>query len=392
MGYYSKMLHMVQSYEHTNTKEKSALIKLMIWNAIHIIMGDYTSTRTRLGEMQRELNEMKNEANCIKNLCQKQIKNVANDFSWKKQMISLLDLNESSYEFGVKEIDLEEAHLQDIHIVLITDEGYALPTAVAITSIMNAADNPHKYFIHVLGSDLSDESKSALINSGNKVEIIDVDANLFSNIDFEHAHVSKTALFKFMLPEIFNDYEKILYIDGDVLIQKDLENLYCTDISSHYAAVVRDYHIMNSKYMFIVNRYGIADYFNSGVMLMNLKKMREDGISKKLMEKKKELILNSEFTFMDQDALNLVLNKKVKYMSVDFNFLNCYYSEISTTEMAKLTESNVFRISEIYRKPTVLHIGGGDKPWLFRYGERSVLYQKYLRLNEEYREKKNEHV
>ena len=88
-----------------------------------------------------------------------------------------------------------------------------------------------------------------------------------------------SALLKFKISEILANYDKIIYLDGDILVQKDLTELYNIDIDGYYVAAVDDtgkiYHKKD-----VYAKY--PNYFNSGVMLLNLKKCREDNISSKL--------------------------------------------------------------------------------------------------------------
>lgn len=195
-------------------------------------------------------------------------------------------------------------------VVLITDDNYVVPTAVTIKSILVNAENPVE--IYVLGVGISNKNANCMKRAGAMVIRTDVKLPQF---DGRHPHVSAAALLKFDLPNIFADKDKILYLDTDMIILGDLGKLFNINLGSHYAAVVKD---MAGTQAGHATKLGHKDYFNSGMMLLNLAKMRDDGIPKKLVGYK----LNKDVGhFMDQDCLNAVFDENVIYVSPIYNWM-----------------------------------------------------------------------
>jgi len=95
----------------------------------------------------------------------------------------------------------------------------------------------------------------------------------------------------------------VLYLDGDILIQKDLSGLCAINIDDAYAGVVNDIVLTE-------NDLHIQDYFNSGVMLLNLKLLRENNMPAALLNLRKS---STGFTYMDQDCFNLLFEKKFNF-------------------------------------------------------------------------------
>ena len=99
--------------------------------------------------------------------------------------------------------------------------------------------------------------------------------------------------------------DKLIYLDTDIMLNGDINELYNTDISNHELGVVLD-------------RYGQvfikANYFNSGVLLMNMKKLKESN----MLEKVRNLCSNKKMPFPDQDALNKLCKNKL-YLPRKFN-------------------------------------------------------------------------
>lgn len=257
-------------------------------------------------------------------------------------------------------MDLEN----NIKICFISDNKYALATAVAITSILeNRAENS-MYRISILGVGLSDENQQMLLALASEkllVEIINLEENKdFSKLKKENMHVSTAALYKFILADVFKDDDKILYLDGDIIVQKDLQELFNTDIDGCYAAVVKDLKAMTYKPPQII-KLGLSHtaYFNSGVILFNLKKLRADGLTKKLIDYRK----NGLNFFMDQDTFNVVFEEKVKYIS----FLNnVILSDLGAFDICSLNmyyELSALSVEAILAEGTIVHFASPYKPW-----------------------------
>ena len=208
--------------------------------------------------------------------------------------------------------------MNQINIAFICDNNYALPARTAINSIIKNKDTNSFVKIYIIGVELSAENIAHFQKISGKdvaVQLIEK-ANIYQDVGLNHIYVSKAALFKFTLAKIIAE-DKVLYLDDDVIVEQSLTDFYNTDISQHYAAVIND---------FLAEKYGDnkrlnhKNYFNSGVMLLNLRKLREDNIPTKLLEYKKK----NNSKYMDQDAFNVVFAENVKFMPVQFNYLNAY--------------------------------------------------------------------
>ncbi|CEL25359.1 glycosyltransferase family 8 protein [Methanobacterium formicicum] len=129
-------------------------------------------------------------------------------------------------------------------IVFISDDNYATCTAVAINSLYINKDRNNSYEIFVISHGISNTNKNRLEKLSKKnfvVKIIDIqDTKEYSSVKKHREHVSTTAMFKFDIPNILKSHDKVLYIDGDVLILKDLKDLFDMDFEDNYAIVVKD--------------------------------------------------------------------------------------------------------------------------------------------------------
>ena len=270
-----------------------------------------------------------------------------------------------------------------VNIVYITDESFVMPTTVSITSLKVNKDKNVVYKIFVISRNLSAESKEKIkmLESGSFIIEFREAAELSKYEDALNIerHVPRTAVLKFFIPEILNELDKVLYLDGDIIVQSDLSECYDTDISDFYAGVVKDIITVNSKDDHLAKlQFPYEFYFNSGVLLMNLNKMRDEHIPAKLIEYR----VNGFNMFMDQDALNMVIGGNVKYLSFKYNMLNVFLEWWDSQRLAKFYEMplDTSRFKN-YENAVILHLGGEYKPWLFNLEYLTDLYRHYYMLS-----------
>lgn len=207
-----------------------------------------------------------------------------------------------------------------MHIVFITDDNYVKPTLVAVTSLLKNSNIKNNYIIHLICKNISRENEEKFIKcqqNNVKIDIIRVNPRDNESLKQSHNPVSLAALLKFDIATILKNVDKVLYLDGDVIIRDDLTKLYNIDITEYYCAAVPDGPrkkvIGGKKHSFSID----PTYFNSGVMLLNLKELRRNDIPRKLLDYR----LNCYNYFMDQDAFNQVFKGHVRLIPYNFNTL-----------------------------------------------------------------------
>ncbi len=260
-----------------------------------------------------------------------------------------------------------------INLVFITDDKYVFPTKIAVKSIIENKNKNTKYNINIICIEVSKnncnllKSLENLDNGKVVINLVNRD-NIYKDINMP-AYVTPAALFKFQLADILTDLDKCLYIDGDTVIEKDLSEFYNTNIEDAYAGVIPDYAMM--YFQNAHNRIGHKNYFNSGVMLLNLKKMRDDKISEKLITLKRKEIETNSVVFMDQDALNVGFEEKVKYLPLIYNYFVVYSLDEVNIALPSSIKNN---LKEYEKNVVIFHIAGGLKPW------HTINTEKYFAL------------
>ena len=246
-----------------------------------------------------------------------------------------------------------------IPVAFICDSHYIMPTAVAITSLI-CNKNPNTYYdIYIIAADLSEREIEKFYEfKGSNADIYIIKASLekFKGIRIS-GHFTSTVYLKFDLPDLIPNQDKVLYLDSDVIIQKDLNDLFEININDYYAGVVKDIGLVD-------NDLNFKNYFNSGVMLLNLKLMRENDASTALLNIRKTA---DNVTYMDQDCFNILFDKKVKLLPVIYNcFYNLFLRNKYTLDFInKCFETNYSSLDNIKKDSYIIHLASYDKPWIY---------------------------
>lgn len=220
--------------------------------------------------------------------------------------------------------------MNEVVIAYITDDNYVMPTIVSITSAIMNKNESSIYKIFIIGVSINNENKEIIEefiskNINDKIYLNILHFNQHYNFDDSHPYITYAAIFKFDIANILSDYDKVLYIDCDTIVLKDLTELFNIDINEYYAAVVKDFIANEILKQHLPLR--IKDYFNSGVMLLNAKLLRENNIKEILLDYRNK----NHDRFMEQDTLNYIFNNKVKFIKPKYNYLRTIanYNKVS---------------------------------------------------------------
>lgn len=263
----------------------------------------------------------------------------------------------------------------NIPICFAIDEKFAHPCAVSMTSIILNSKNC-KLVFYVLDGGLKELSKKKLLTLvklfNSKITFIKIDNKQFQKFYLPPVgHFNYVNYYRLLIPSIVKKYKKIIYLDADVIVKKNINKLYETDISNHFLAGVKSQ--TSDSNIIRLNMSTSSSYINSGVLLFNSEKWRKENIDKKLFnfirnnsKNKKQKLINP-----DQDAINIVLNKNdnIKFLSQKWN------AEFRTD----IKPSSDYQ--KIIKNSYIIHYLTADKPWL----ENSKQNKKdYVAFEKEY--------
>ena len=280
---------------------------------------------------------------------------------------------------------LSPSFFNEISCAFSTDNNYAPYLGVAIKSLIDNSSKENNYGIYILEENLSNEYKlklSSITNSENiKIKFINLSQiykKYSEDIFYTRGHLTKAMYNRCFIPEIFKNFEKIMYFDCDLIFMKDISNLFNINLKNKCVGVVKDtgIYVYNDYCINILNLKDYSNYFNSGVMVFDLKTIKTESFSNEFIKILKQK--NNILYFPDQDVLNIMLKDKIYFLDEKWNFQN----GILSLYPDKINEKEYFT-KDIY----ILHYTA-IKPWndsslinaekFFEISRKSTFYEEIL--------------
>lgn len=260
-----------------------------------------------------------------------------------------------------------------MNFLLSANNLYILPVTVCITSILENHKN-EKVSVYIFQNDFTEKNKDTLNELGEKYQqnifIIKIQDYFYNQVAV--LRWSKETYYRLLINEFLpKDLDRILYLDCDIIVNKNIERFYNQDFKDFSIFALPEKQNNQERI-----RLGLenGDYFQAGVLLFNLEKMRP------IMnyEKSLEIInnLGDRLKAVDQDVINVAFNGRIKSINKKFN--NMGISNFNGNNWQRLfNKVNKKEIEETY----VFHYATG-KPWnnLFA-GSCEQVWYKYLRLS-----------
>lgn len=267
-----------------------------------------------------------------------------------------------------------------INVVFITDNNYAPVTGTAITSLKLNRDRVNEYHVYVVTIDMDRDNTArlkSLAEDGFQITVIKDDAKFAKYNRRRDTLASKSTYTRFYLAELLPELDKVIYLDDDLIVQQDLAELDRMLMKDYYCMAVRDMPLETSSPSHMEKlRSNLKNYFNAGVMLLNLKKMREDRVSEKLIA----YIQNGLNYLGNQDAFNIVFNGNVQYISCSWNYLVTWSKKMTPVQIAEYYDiPNVDEGYDFVKESKIVHFAATPKPWdAYQYG-LTELFMSYFR-------------
>ncbi len=237
-------------------------------------------------------------------------------------------------------------------------------TAVMLYSMAKNLDPNRSVYVYVLHepkhiSTLKGYCKdinSQFTNVG--FEFVEVDERIFEDNKIPtYNNLPMWTYYRLLLPELV-DKDKILYLDWDILVNKDISELWDIDLWDSLLAWVKT----NVLKPWMEN-IQVDNYINAGMMLINLKLWRENNIWYKCIEfcvNYPMWITGKKKIMWDQCAINKVCENKIKYIDPAYNQTPmCFGWELDYSQLWY----NKNKYDQAIKNPTIIHFAGVDKPW-----------------------------
>ena len=270
-------------------------------------------------------------------------------------------------------------------VVYASNDGFARHLGTSMYSLFDRNQLEEEITVYILSMGLSEESRKNLEQIAGHfdrtlkiLEMGDLNERFHRDIDTGGFDIS--AMGRIFIGSVLpGEVERVLYLDCDTVVLGSLGRLWRTELSGCVLGAVMEPTI----YPQVKERLSLKRedaYFNSGVLLIDLRAWREKEVERQLVDF--YLKNGPELLACDQDTINGVLKGKIKPLSPRYNFFTNYryfhYSDlVSQSPSYKKVSKDIFRRAKAH--PAVVHYMGDERPW--KAGNRNHYrraYEHYL--------------
>ena len=279
---------------------------------------------------------------------------------------------------------------KNVPIAIATNDYYAPYISTLLLSIREHASETNNYDILVLSHDIKEDNKKNLLDTLKEkknfsLRFIDPGSLLDGYDLFTRGHFSVETYYRLVLPEMLSSYDKILYIDVDMIAVADLAELYHTDVEGYLLAAAYDPDTAGLYNGFQPDKKAYMDkelalenpyhYFQAGTLLMNLKEFRKTFTTKEILD----VAASKKWQLLDQDILNKLCEHKVKVLDMSWNVMYDY-AGVRLNQIIRLAPEWLYlEYMEARKHPKIIHYAGPEKPWLFPEGDFASIYWSYAK-------------
>ncbi len=262
-----------------------------------------------------------------------------------------------------------------IPIFYAIDDEYSKFVAVSIKSLIMNANKDYNYDINIIYENLSKENAEKLksLETENcKIILTEMNKNLSMITDklgnrLREYTFTLTIYFRIFIPVMFPQYDKCIYIDSDTVIPGDISEFFNEELEDNYLGCIIDKSTIDNEILanYFEQVVGIPrdKYINSGVLLMDAKKLRELKIDEKFLD------LYTKYGFdviaPDQDYINAMCYGHIKYLKDEYDAMpNPNNKELEN--------------------PIIIHYNLFLKPWQYDEVQYKDYFWKYAKLTPYY--------
>jgi len=286
-------------------------------------------------------------------------------------------------------------------IAMVSSNEYVPYLGVLLQSISDNANANRFYDIIVLSNGISAENRQLLSlelheKSNLSLRFVEIRAYFTDKALPTRDHISVASYGRLLLPDILRKYDKVLYLDSDIVVNADPALLFDTAVDDYLIAAVRDtlvaswYNIPGHEIIRnlddILKLSNPYDYFNAGVMVVNLIKFRSLFSSRELFD----IAVSRKWLWMDQDILNFLCAKSVKFVDQSWNVMA--HIQANTAEHDERFAPKWLQDSYLaaHISPKAIHYAGETLPrcafmpdlyWYFwKYARRSLFHELFIQM------------
>ncbi len=260
-----------------------------------------------------------------------------------------------------------------VPIVFAANAGFVPVFSVCLKSLLEHCSQTRNYDIVLLHTNVREAQCSRLLSMTENMPHVslrfcDVSPIVKGRHLKANAHISVETYFRFFIQEVLPDYDKVLYLDCDMLVNCDPAELYDTDVSGVLLAAARDADFLGqihggkpSTLRYCQKAFPMKDpdaYFQAGVLLLNEAEIRKAFSLEDWLK-----MAAHPYMFNDQDVLNLACEGRVKYLDMAYNLMADSEHLRIRNHISHAPEDIREEYFAARENPKLIHYAGKGKPW-----------------------------
>lgn len=324
----------------------------------------------------------------------------------KKQQVPFAEIPVTMIENTQTPIPPRPIKKDAVSVVFSLTDAYAPYFAACLQSLVAHASQRRFYDLFVIDGGIHARNKNllrSLCPTNMSLRFIDVKPFMTEehvSSFFTHSYYDVSTYYRFYIPEIFKNFDKIIYLDADTIVLRDIALLFDTDISDKFVAATQDLYLPlwtaldKSMADYLHNKLFLQNiqlYFQAGVLLFNITQMRKHRVQQKLFDRLKEV---GRPVIVDQDIFNSVCYAHVHFLDGEWNFDR-------NIEKFKADHPSVYehgyppalkkKYESVKNNVKIIHFAGPDKPWanpaldyapyFWQYARQTPFYEEILFRN-----------
>lgn len=314
-------------------------------------------------------------------------------YTWLKEQDSIqyLELQKVLIRNTEPPVRINPIRKDFIPIVLAANDAFVPYLSTMLESILKHTNPSRGYDIIVLHRDITVENQHRMKQQATAYSHCSIRfANVQSYFDslhlFVNQHLSIETYYRLVVQDLMPEYEKVLYLDSDMVVERDVAELYDLDIGDAMLGAAKDIDIAGQvktspdMRAYVMKQIGLENpfqYFQAGVLILNLKAFRKNTTVHELLK----IASEKEWKCHDQDVLNHVCRGSVYYIPQKWNVVMNWKEKTRSREafLKKAPAKLYFEWLEARKQPFIVHFAGYQKPWNFPSCDMATYFWKYAR-------------
>ena len=277
-----------------------------------------------------------------------------------------------------------------IPVVFAADNNYVPMVTTTVCSMLENASKNCFYDVVILEKDFTEHNRHVMRSFFSRYEnacvrFVNV-AGMVKAYDLQtsNEHISVETYYRFLIQKVLPGYDKVLYLDSDLIVRGDVAELYATELGDNLLGAAHDIDYLGNLNMndgermkYTQEVLGLKDpygYFQAGVLLLNTAEMRRLYPFQKWLE----IAAEPKYIYDDQDILNAHCQGRVTYLDNTWNVMNDCGGRIK--KVFSFAPADVYdAYMAAYSTPKILHYAGFEKPWKLGFCDQAELYWFYAR-------------